>query len=230
MAIFVAIILLIGFLLVTVRTSENNSDFKIWNIFRVLKNKKMRRVLGLAIILFAIMVFFIESSSLREHLVALAVVLATVISVISLSESNKIKKEAIEREKKERQRQHLGELVDWTVQTIKHITIPARLSQDPKEIAKNLVECRNELFVQKAKSIVVFSQIQDMTSSADYDVAVFKDTVSTVSSSMEAFIHSLLDFSMTTSTPEEIDDIADKVEGLVKHLRELLEMIAYVKF
>ena len=103
MAIFVGIILLIGILLVTVKTSENNTSFKIGTLFAILKDKKIRRFLGLAIILFAIMVLFIESSSLREHLVALAAVLATVISIISLNESNKIKKEAIERERKERQ-------------------------------------------------------------------------------------------------------------------------------
>ena len=229
MIILAGIILLIGILIATVRTSENNTVFKIGELFAILKDKKIRRFLGVAIILFAIMLLFVESSSLREPLVALVAVLATGISIIGLYESNKIKIDVIERDRKERQREHLSELIDWTVQTLKHITIPASFSKDPQEIAKNLIECRNELMVQHAKSIVVFAQTQDITSSADSDVAVIKDTVSTVSSSMAEFIHSLLAIYNTKSEPEVIVDIVNKLEGLVKKLRELLDMLAHLK-
>jgi hypothetical protein len=226
--IFVAVIIIIGLLIATIKTSESTVANKQTGIIQLFKIKRFRRFLGLGLTLFAIMVLFTESSSLREPLVALSAVIATIISLISLNESSSIKKESLARESKEKHRQNLKELLDWAVQTMKYVTIPGRPSQDLQEIANNLLECRNELIVQKAKSIIIYAKINDIPNSIDPNIAILKVALTDLSRSVIIFGDSLSVFRANTGTTEQLYEIINKAGDLTSKLRILLETISKI--
>jgi uncharacterized protein len=227
--VFLAVLVIIGILFITIKTTETPKNGKYSPMVSLFKEKRFRRTLGFTLVLFAVMILFIESSSLQEPLVALSTVFATVISLVSLNESGKLKEETLRREKTKEFKQHIKDLIDWAVETFSQLTIAGQYAQTSQEIAQNLIKCRNELMKQKVKSIVVFNQLYDISDKEYEEMPLIKTMVTAVDHKVVAFVDSLFAFSVSSPTNPELSNISDKSAALTKDIRYLLDIISKSK-
>jgi uncharacterized membrane protein len=77
------------------------------------RNKSRVRMMGIAVVMGAGLFLFVVSAVLREILTALAALFAVIIAAFSIDESRRMRKDAMEREGRDRQERLIEEVTEW---------------------------------------------------------------------------------------------------------------------
>lgn len=233
MLVFIGIILLVGFILFLVGYSGTNRSMSLKALFSNLTNKQTLKFLGISILIFGVGILFVESSQLREHLVALAVVAATVISVISLNESRRLRKESNALQIKERLEKGLDEIRSWSIRVIEHITIASRFAANPQDVVRMIMDCRAEMTIDVAASISILAIANELTANphiSPSDREHLATVVADVDYTLRDFNTSLFELRLDSLTPDSLEDVCNKVADLTSKLRELLTTSSHIAF
>ncbi len=231
-SIIVAIIL-VGLILLIIGNSFNKFFSFPKEFYTLMKNKKMRRMFGLCLVLFGVMILFLESSQLREYLVALAVVFATVLAVVSLNETEKLRKENASLRMKEKLDKGLNEINGWLVQVVEHISILSRFIENKTDLKKTIMDCRADLTKDVASSINTLAISNELTSNphmSDTDKGNLRIATTNVDNAVRDFNTLLFNLDLDTITEESSNNVINSAGDLASRIRQLLTITAHISF
>jgi len=233
MLIVIGIILLVGFILFLIGYSGTKPSVRLKVLFSNLMNKQRLKFLGIAILIFGVGMLFVESSQLREHFVALAVVVATVVAATSLNESMRLRKESNALQMKERLEKGLDEIHSWSIRVMEHITIASRFAANPQDVVRMIMDCRAEMTIDVAASISIQAIANELTANphiSPSDRERLATAVADVDHSLRDFNTSLFELQLDALTLDSLEEVVNKVADLTTKLRELLTISSHIAF
>ncbi len=188
---------------------------------------------GIAVILFGALMFFLESTQLREHMVALAVVIAATISAISLDVSTKLKRENTILQTKERLGTGIGRISDWAIRVVEHLHIPSRFMEDTQVLKARIMDCRAELSIDAASGIGMLAIAKELSSNDQVsasDQAQLTVAMAKVDKLLRSHVTLLFDTNLDAITVASATAIIQEAANLIEELKELLTISSHIAF
>ncbi len=223
--VIICIIFLLGILLLI------GSNIKSWTFME--NNKNLLRFLGFGFLLSGAVILFIESFQLRNNLVALAVVFASIFSAVSLNETSKLRKENYTIRKQERLDKGLSVINDWLIQVVEHISILSRFIENDTELKRKIMDCRADLMNDVASSINTLAISNEIVSNplvSDTDKEDLRTATTNVDKAVRDYNSLLFSLNLDTITEESAKDVVESVGDLSSQIRQMLEITARISF
>jgi len=126
-------------------------------IFGIARNKIFIQALGAGIIGSVCIYLFVESSQFRDILVALASIFAVVIAVLSLYQTQRIRKDSLDKEDRDRKEHLLNEIIEWAIDMGK---CGIEVSLDSWRHISSLKELELEDFINISELVGSFSSMR----------------------------------------------------------------------
>lgn len=208
------------------------------------KDNRTPLYLGFACIFVSALTLFLQSDTLRELLVALAAVFATVIAITSLYVSNKNREdtnkriesekgEAFKKEKFNQKRWASEVISEWGIQILRELFIAARFADDMSTLKENIIETRSKLSVTVAEGIRISYILEDLRENSlvpDSNRQELVRSFKAVDASLRDFIDHLFSFELPSQDVRSVEVLANRAASVTSTIKNLLYVASQIAF